>query len=104
MFNTKENKIKSNIMSEKEMVECAMSISTKDRNKIYEVFMSNSNYFAEHDQNHSKLIWELFDNYNKFFVSLEKFSQDDINCQDCQNTIIKFWSFILFEVWQKEII
>jgi hypothetical protein len=91
-------------MSEEEMVRVANAIPKKERQKIYEVFMSNSNYFAEHDQNHSKLMWELFDNYNNYFVSLEKFSQDDINCEDCQNTIIKFWSYILFEIWQRKII
>ena len=43
-------------------------------------------------------------NYNNLFHSMENFSENEYSCEECQDTVIKFWSFILFDIWEREII
>ncbi len=83
----------------------ANDITEKDRTKIQTVFEDNANYFAKHNKHHTKQIDKLFKYYNKYFGGVTvMFGEDDINCEECQTTIIKLWSTIIYDVWEREII
>lgn len=83
----------------------ANDITEKDRTKIQTVFESNADYFAKHNKHHSKKIQKLFKCYNKYFGEVTVMWQDeDINCTECQTTIIKLWSTIIYDLWEREIV
>jgi hypothetical protein len=91
-------------MSEEEVVvQEASKISNKDRDKIHLYFENNAAYFSQHGKHHTKYITKLFHAYNENF-SMESFKDSEIECEECRDTIIKFWSFILFDIWEREII
>jgi len=91
-------------MSDTEMEDVARSIKATEQNEILRVFLSNADYFSANNKHHTKYISKLFRYFNKYFVMLQKFEKEDENCEECVNTIIKFWSTILFDIWQKEIV
>lgn len=100
----KENKIKSNIVSEEEMVKKeALSIPITERDKINEVFVKNAEYFSANNIHHTGYMFELMTFYNNNFSGIS-FDPADVECEDCQSTMIKFWSFILYDLWERKII
>ena len=85
--------------------ELAHKITETERTKIQTVFENNANYFSKNNKHHSKYIQKLFNYFNKNFAGVtEPFSDDDINCEECQTTIIKLWSTIIYEIWERKII
>tara|TARA_R110001606_G_scaffold393127_1_gene562753 strand:+ start:2445 stop:2723 length:279 start_codon:yes stop_codon:yes gene_type:complete len=92
-------------MSEEEMVmkEARLVIET-DRARIHYSFNENAKYFSKYNKHSNKHITKLFSHYNNLFQSMESFGLDEYKCVDCRDTIVKFWSFILFDVWEREII
>ena len=92
-------------MSEEEMViKEASVVSYVMRDRIHVYFENNASYFSQHGKHHTKYINKLFKEYNENFSSMESFPKDEWECEECRNTIIKFWSFILFEIWERKII
>lgn len=92
-------------MSEEEVViKEAGLISNNMKDKIHGYFDDNASYFSQHGKHHTKYIIKLFKAYNENFPSMESFNDEDYDCEECRNTIIKFWSFILFDIWEREII
>ena len=92
-------------MSEEEVViKEANAVGYVMQDKIHYYFNSNANYFSQHGKHHTKYMNKLFNEYNNNFPSMESFANEERECEDCRNTIIKFWSFILFDVWEKKII
>mgnify|MGYP003647928792 CR=1 FL=1 len=91
-------------MSEEEVVmNLIMETSEKVKKDIHSIFEKNADFFAENEHHHSKYISKLFTHYNKFFT-FDKFDEADVDCLDCQTTIVKFWSTIIYDVWQREIV
>ena len=74
------------------------------RAKVHYAFDKNARYFSKYNKHSKKEIKRLFSHYNNLFHSMENFSENEYDCEDCQDTVIKFWSFILFDIWEREII
>lgn len=92
-------------MSKEEMViKEASNVSEKNRSKIHYSFDNNARYFSKYNKHSNREIKKLFSHYNNLFQSMEKFDVSEYNCVDCRDTIVKFWSYILFDVWEREII
>lgn len=106
MFFKEKNSNKNDTVSVKKMVEeLAYNIKEKDRRLIQSIFEDNANYFSKHNKHHSKFIKQLFKYFNKYFNEVvEPFTENDLDCEECQTTIIKVWSTIIYEIWEKEII
>ena len=81
----------------------ALSISETQRDKIHKVFQKNAEYFSAHNIHHTGYMYELMQFYNNNFQG-ESFDAADVECEECQSTMIKFWSFILYDLWQRKII
>ena len=91
-------------MSDEEVVKQeAENITEVLRARIHYSFDKNATYFSKYDKHNNKEIKKLFVHYNQLF-SLEKFSEDEYSCVDCRDVIVKFWSYILFDIWEREII
>tara|TARA_R110000744_G_scaffold89619_2_gene174190 strand:+ start:2727 stop:2993 length:267 start_codon:yes stop_codon:yes gene_type:complete len=83
----------------------AYSIGEKERKSIQQVFEDNANYFSKHEKHHTKKIQKMFKFYNKYFGEATVMWRDeDVNCNECQTTIIKLWSTIIYDLWEREII
>jgi hypothetical protein len=91
-------------MSEEEVVNEAELVAEITREKIHYAFDKNARYFSKYNKHSNKEIKKLFSHYNNLFQSMEKFGEDEYDCEECRNTIVKFWSFILFDIWEREII
>jgi len=85
--------------------ELANKVTEKERSKIQAVFENNANYFSKNNKHHSQYINQLFNFFNKNFVGItEPFTESDVDCVECQTTIIKLWTTIIYEIWQRKII
>lgn len=83
----------------------ANKVILKDRNQIQKVFEENAHYFAKNNKHHSKKMKKLFSYYNKYFSGLTvSFEEQDVECEECQNTIIKLWSTIIYDLWERKIV
>lgn len=83
----------------------AHNIQEKDRTKIQSVFEDNANYFSKHNKHHSQYIKRLFNYYNNYFgEETIMWHETDSDCIDCQATIIKLWSTVIYEIWEREIV
>lgn len=82
-----------------------IEVSSKEQNRIQKIFEDNANYFSKNDKHHTKYISELIKSYNTYFsgVTIE-FEEKDKECEDCQTTLIKLWSTIIYDIWGKKII
>ena len=77
----------------------------KERSKIQILFEKNADYFSKHNKHHSTFLEKLYDSYNKYFGEIVlEFSKNDLECELCQSTVIKLWSTIIYEVWERKII
>lgn len=86
------------------VIEEAEKIPENTINKIHSSFDRNARYFSKYNKHSKKEIKKLFSHYNNLFQSMEKFGEEDYDCEECKNTIVKFWSFVLFDIWEREII
>jgi len=85
--------------------ELANNVTENERSKIQIVFEDNANYFSRNNKHHSQYIKNLFDYFNTHFPNVtEPFNEKDIECVDCQTTIIKLWTTIIYEIWERKII
>tara|TARA_R100001015_G_C4635404_1_gene205323 strand:+ start:32293 stop:32568 length:276 start_codon:yes stop_codon:yes gene_type:complete len=91
------------VSNEEMVIKEALNVSEADQIKINEVFCKNAEYFSANDVNHTGYIFELMEFYNNSF-SGEGFDPADVECDDCQKSIIQFWSFILYDLWERKII
>jgi hypothetical protein len=78
-------------MSQEEVV-------VKEANAVNDLIRGKVHYCC------NKEIKKLFSHYNNLFQSMESFSEEEYNCVDCRDTVVKFWSFVLFDLWEREII
>ena len=80
-------------------------VSSKEQDRIQVIFENNASYFSKNDKHHTKYIEELIKAYNEHLGGVTiPFSTEDKNCEDCQTTIIKLWSTIIYDIWGKKII
>tara|TARA_Y100001963_G_scaffold130220_2_gene186284 strand:- start:382 stop:651 length:270 start_codon:yes stop_codon:yes gene_type:complete len=88
------------------VVRKALGFSERQKTLVQNLFERNATFFSENNFHHSKHIAKLFDSYNKHFAKLvgATFTKFEYDCEDCKNHIIKFWSFIIYDIWQKEIV
>jgi|TARA_B100001094_G_scaffold332747_1_gene406234 hypothetical protein len=86
------------------IVKEANSVPDIIRAKIHFAFNKNAQYFSKYNKHSNKEIHKLFVHYNNLFASMESFSIEEEYCEDCRDTVVKFWSFILFDIWEREII
>tara|TARA_R110002167_G_scaffold149244_2_gene342521 strand:+ start:24851 stop:25129 length:279 start_codon:yes stop_codon:yes gene_type:complete len=92
-------------MSQEEMViKEANAVNDLIRGKVHYCFNNNAKYFSKYNKHSNKEIKKLFSHYNNLFQSMESFSEEEYNCVDCRDTVVKFWSFVLFDLWEREII
>tara|TARA_Y100001938_G_C8025804_1_gene397959 strand:- start:610 stop:885 length:276 start_codon:yes stop_codon:yes gene_type:complete len=91
-------------MSDKEMVDVAKAMTKIEQEQIFDTFNKNAEYFSANNKHHSKYISKLFEYFNNNFVLLQKFEEEDKNCEECVAMIIKFWSTVIYDIWQKEIV
>ena len=106
MFDSQKDKIKTFAMSDSEVVvEKAKGFTNREQDSIHDLFEMNANFFSANNSHHSEYIKKLFDLYNKNFSKAlgVEFNEKDLGCEDCKNHLIKFWSFIVYDIWQKEI-
>ena len=89
---------------EQMVVSEASLVKDTERAKIHYSFEQNAKYFSKYNKHSNKHITKLFIHYNNIFPSMESFATDEYNCEDCRDTVVRFWSFILFDVWEREII
>lgn len=74
------------------------------RGKIHYAFNNNARYFSKYHKHSKKEMKKLFSHYNNLFSSMENFEEDEYRCEGCMDTVVKFWSFVLFDIWEREII
>jgi hypothetical protein len=86
------------------IVKEAEAVPNNLRSKIHYSFDKNARHFSKYNKHSNKEIHILFSHYNNLFQSMENFSIDEEYCEDCRDTVVKFWSFILFDIWEREII
>tara|TARA_R100001530_G_scaffold28913_1_gene22840 strand:+ start:995 stop:1261 length:267 start_codon:yes stop_codon:yes gene_type:complete len=83
----------------------AEKVKEKERSEIQKVFEENANYFSKHNKHHSQYIKKLFNYFNTHFAGVtETFTKDDLDCGECQTTVIKLWSTIIYDLWEKKIV
>jgi len=104
----KRKMVMANLIDEGQMyqhIKRAVLVDENERSKIQEVFETNADYFSKNNKHHTKYILKLFNFYNKYFsgITLE-FNKSDVECGVCQTTIIKLWSTIIYDVWERKII
>lgn len=88
-----------------EVEELASKISAKRKQKIQDTFEKNAEYFSANEKHHPDYMFQLMEDYNEYFEQEnEPFIPEDVGCEECQATMIKFWSFIIYDLWERKII
>ena len=73
-----------------ELKKLGKELSIKQKQDIQNIFEKNAEYFSANEKHHPDYMFELMKFYNDYFNEEEPFVEEDVGCEDCQSTMIKF--------------
>mgnify|MGYP003115191956 CR=1 FL=1 len=82
----------------------ANAVSRTRKREIHHQFNKYMKHFALTGEHKRNIMAKLFRYYNTHFGVMGTYEAEDLDCDDCIKAVSTFWGYVIYDVWQREMI